>query len=365
MSENDRPFKAAIAQFAEQISRDIEEDNAGSITAAVVMGNEQIWAKGFGWADTQKKIPADAQTIYRTGSISKSFTAVLLVQLQEQGVLELDDRVEQYFPEIKQLAGYSEYQPITFKQLASHTSGLIREPELPDAASGPIEEWEAKVLASIPTTSFQSAPGECFSYSNIGYGILGLAISRAVKRPFMELVGDLIFDPLRMKSSGFVLTPEMGSHLAVGYVRGEDGIWDAEFPAKEHAGRGYKVPNGGIYSTVGDLGRFIAAQTGSAPIHILSAESRAEMQKRQIPGKEEPGYGLGFCVWLEEDGNCIIGHEGMVAGYHAYLIFDPESRIGVVLLRNYSEGKTDLVQCANRLLRELVTVDKKADDLKQ
>ena len=77
LSSNDSiqhpPFGAAIAQFEDQISRDVEKDGIGSITAAVVMENDEIWAKGFGWADTQRQIPADTQTIYRVGSIAKSF----------------------------------------------------------------------------------------------------------------------------------------------------------------------------------------------------------------------------------------------------------------------------------------------------
>ncbi len=257
-------FEAAIKHFEDQIFRDVKEDGIGSITAAVVMGNDEIWAKGFGWADTQRQIPADTETVYRVGS-------------------------------------------------------------------------------------------------NIGYGILGLAISRAAQKPYMDLITDLIFHPLKMTSSRFVLTSEMGSRLAAGYEKQEDGTLDAGFPAREHAGRGYKVPNGGMYSTVGDLGRFIAAQTGSSTVHILSAESRAEMQKIQTPGSEGSGYGLGFNVQIEEGRVSRVGHGGGVAGYNAYMVFNPESGIGVVLLRNYTQGQTQLGQCANSLLREWVAGSRTAD----
>jgi CubicO group peptidase (beta-lactamase class C family) len=350
--------RAAIASFHAEIARDVEEDNVGGMTVAVVLGNEVVSAKAFGWADKEKKIPADIETIYRIGSISKSFTAVALVQLAEKGVLDLDDPVEKYLPEIKNLDGYTRYPPITFRQLASHTAGLIREPKLENAASGPIDQWENKILASIPTTSYSSPPGEKYQYSNIGFGILGLAISRAAQKPFMELLHELIFAPLKMKHSAFIPTSEMKKHLAGGYANRADGSIDADLPAREHAGRGYKVPNGGIYTTVGDLARFIASQTGASPVQILSEKSLEEIQRIQTPESEAQGYGLGFFVEIGEDGIKTVGHGGSVAGYNVYHAFAPEFQIGVILFRNYNRGKTNLQEKGSELLRKIALAQK-------
>jgi len=348
------PFQAAISRFEAKLAQDVAEDSMGSISAGVVVGNDVIWANGFGWADIEKQIPADAETVYRTGSISKSFTAVLMMKMVEEGYFELDDPVEMYFPEIKNLADKPENaEPITFRHLASHTSGLIREPKLKGAASGPISQWEEKILASIPKTSYQSMPGEKFSYSNIGFGMLGLAVSRAAGKPFMDLIQEHIFDPLGMASSFFVLTDEYVPHLSMGYVQRRDGTVDAEFPAKEHAGRGYKVPNGGIYSTVGDLSKFVAAMTGTSSEKIFSEETCQEILKRQTP-EGGSGYGLGFFRQKDEDGFISIGHGGSVAGYNASMVFDLESKIGVVIFRNYNRGKTDLGRSTRNLLKELV-----------
>ena len=279
---------------------------------------------------------------------------MLLAQLAEAGTVSLDDPVAQYFPEIKQLVDPPEGAvPITFRHLASHTAGLVREPNLVGAATGPIATWEEKILASIPTTTFQALPGAEYSYSNIGFGILGLALSRAAGQPFMDLVHERIFDPLGMTSSTFILTPEMEQRMSVGYLKRGDSI-SAEFPTLEHAGRGYKVPNGGVYATADDLARFIAGQTGAAPTPILSPESRAEMQRLQTPGDETQGYGLGFSIRHDDSGPWIVGHGGSVAGYTAYLCFDPETQIGVVLLRNYNRGQTNLGRSASSLLVDLV-----------
>ena len=331
-----------IARLEEQIVADVEADNVGSIAAGVVMGNDLVWAKAFGWADVQNKVPADITSIYRIGSISKSVTAVLLVRLAGKGILDLDDPVSKYLPEIKNLVDSLDVaQKITLRQLASHTAGLIREPKLPKAAAGPIEKWEEKIIASIPTTSFLANPKEKYSYSNIGFGILGLTISRAANRPFIDLVHEYIFEPLGMNSSTFIISSDLKKHLTVGYANRRDSI-NTTFPAMEHSGRGYKVPNGGVYSTVGDLAKFIAGQTGTSLVQILSTESRAEMQRIQTPGNTNRGYGLGFSISKEEGGIQIFGHGGSVAGYNAYIAFDIKTKIGIILLRNYNRGRTRL-----------------------
>lgn len=349
-------FQAAISHFEARLAQDVSEDSIGSMSAGVVVRDDVVWAKGFGWADIEKQLPADEETIYRTGSISKSFTAVLMMQMVEKGYFKLDDPVEKYFPEIIDLADKPEdADPITFRHLASHTSGLSREPNLKGAASGSINQWEDKILASIPETSYRTLPGEKFSYSNIGFGILGLAVSRAVGEPFMDLVEEHIFNPLGMENSFFILTESHIAHLAMGYAVGRKGTVNADFPAQEHAGRGYKVPNGGIYSTVGDLAKFVAAMTGASPDKIFSEQTRREILRRQTP-EGGSGYGLGFLRQKDKDGFISVGHGGSVAGYNANMVFDPESKIGVIILRNYNRGKTNLGRSARELLKELVSL---------
>ncbi len=349
------PFEAAIADFEALLAGDVAEDGIGGIAAGIVAEDQLIWAKGFGWADTERRIPTDVLTIGRTGSISKSFTAVLMVRLAEAGFFDLDDPVAAYFPEIKMLAETPKnMKPITFRHLASHSAGLIREPRLDGAASGPIAYWEEKILASIPKTSFLASPKEKYSYSNIGFGILGLAISRAAQKSFMQLMEDYIFRPLNMSSSTFILSDEQWSRMSIGYQVRRDSTINVERPALEHAGRGYKVPNGGIYSTIPDLAKFVMAMTGASSAQILSQKAREEIQRFQVHGSDSTGYGLGFFVQIAPGGTKVMGHSGSVAGYNAYLCFDPASKIGVILLRNYTRGAASLGKYGRDLLLELV-----------
>jgi len=350
-------WEGALAEFAQQLARDVDTDRIGGISAGVVVGRDLVWAQGFGWADVGRKIPAGVNTVYRVGSISKSFTAVALLQIRERGYLELDHPVGGVLPELAQLPDRpAGADPITFRHLASHTAGLIREPRLEGAAEGPLEFWEDQILASIPTTSFYAPPGQSYRYSNIGFGILGYSLSRVTGIPFMELVDASILRPLGMHSSGFVVTPAIHEQMATGYVRGRDGRIDAEFPYRELVGRGYKVPNGGIFSTVGDLGRFVAGLTGAAAVPMLGPEGRRLIRTSQTP-EDGAQYSFGFSISQREGSPDLIGHGGSVAGHNAHMIFEPESGIGVVLLRNYGGGETNLGRAARELLWKLVEIE--------
>ena len=343
----------ALSAFAAELSADVEADGIGGIAAGVMVDGDLVWARAFGLANRAEGTAMGTAVVSRTGSISKSVTAVLMMRLVEQGVIGLDDPVADYLPEIGRIRDRRPgARAVTFRDLASHTAGLVREPELEDAASGAIEGWEDKVLASLHATRFDSIPGARYQYSNIGFGTLGLALSRAAGRPFVEMVHEEIFRPLGMTGSTFVIG-ELEPRLAAGYANLRDGSIDAAGPALEHAGRGYKVPNGGVYSTVADLGRFMGAMSGVPGLRILSEKGRSEMLRVQTPEDPDRGYGLGFSVRTDDEGRTLASHGGSVAGYTAHMAFDPDARIGVVLLRNYQSGATNLGQVAQGLVQTL------------
>jgi hypothetical protein len=136
------------------IAADLARRPVGSVTAGVVLGKELIWSKSYGDADMEKKTPADTDTVYRTGSITKMFTALMLEQLAEAGKVHLSDPVEKYFPEIKTVQGrYPDAAPITLIQLATHTSGLGREPDNTETyVTGSVANWEKTLIAALPHT---------------------------------------------------------------------------------------------------------------------------------------------------------------------------------------------------------------------
>ncbi len=345
-------WHSALSTFAETVAADVEADSVGGMTVALARDGEVLWWDAFGWADPAAEVPAARETIYRTGSISKSVTAVLMAILVDDGVVSLDTRLEELVPEIAELADRAPGTSPDLRQVASHTAGFAREPDLDGAATGPIEGWTSRILESIPTTRYQTPPGSEYSYSNIGFGILGFGLERAAGEPFMDQVEARIFEPLGMMSSTFVIDDALRPALSRGHANGGDGEVNTEQPAREHAGRGYKVPNGGVYSTVDDLARFAAGVMGRGDVALLSDQMRAEVLGVQTPEDPQSGYGLGFSVG-DSDGRLFAGHGGSVAGYTAYLLFEPATGLTVVLLRNYNRGRTNLGGAARELLAGL------------
>ena len=348
-----------IEEFENQIEKDLRDDNInGSLSAAIVRKNEIIWSKAFGPSNLSGDRAADTDTIYRSGSIAKSFTAFLMMQLVQDGTIELDQPVEKCLPEIRELEGYSDSTKITFQQIASHTAGLVREPKLEKADVGPIEEWESKVLQSIPKTSFESKPGEKFSYSNIGYGILGVALSQAAGQPFMEMIEIRILKPLHMDNSFYIVPDHKLENLAQGIGGGPFGDTEVDIdgPKNEHRGRGYKVPNGGLYSTPTDIAKFMMCNMGY--VNILEQKYLERMHTNQTPETSYHSYGLGFELY-KDPAIHIAGHAGGVLGYSSYFGFEKECHHGVILMRNYNWGTTSWDFGPKVLLRKLVDFEKK------
>lgn len=151
-----------------------KKDGVGGLTVGIVAGPTLVWTKSYGFADMEGKRPASADTIYRIGSITKQFTALMLLQLVEQGKVRLTDPVEKYLPEINTVPKFRPDAPaITLVQLATMTSGLSREPGRGDHSVGPVSEWERKVITWLPMATYAHEPGTRYLYSNIGYAALG------------------------------------------------------------------------------------------------------------------------------------------------------------------------------------------------
>jgi CubicO group peptidase (beta-lactamase class C family) len=266
----------------------------------------------------------------------------------------LSDPVEKYFPEVRKINGRpADAPPITLVQLATMTSGLAREPDrLETYLKGPVSQWENVLIDALAETHYRFEPDTQYHYSNIGYAILGAALGRANDLGYVDHVRERIFKPLGMLHTSFEATPELQKSIAKGYAL-RDGKPDGEIPQREHAGRGYKVPNGAMYTTVGDLARFLSFQLGFGPHGVLSP-TRLEANFRQVHSSDDrlsSGYGIGFSISRDEE-LVAIGHGGSVAGYNAAAYVDRVSNTGVIVLRNVGRGRFS----ASGLCREALGV---------
>jgi CubicO group peptidase (beta-lactamase class C family) len=334
-----------LPQVDALVAAELARRPVGSVTAGVVAGKDLIWSKSYGEADMEKKTAADTDTVYRIGSITKMFTALMLEQLVEAGKVRLSDPVEKYFPEVNTVLGrYPNAPPITLVQLATHTSGLGREPDNTETyLKGQVADWEKTLIAALPHTHYILEPGTRFAYSNIGYAILGAALSRAAGESYVEYVSKHIFQPLGMTHTALERNPQMMAHLSKGYqVTGPTQV-DSEMAQREHeTGRGYKVPNGAIYTTVGDLAHFTSFLLGQGPESVLKKASLMGFQEQSaVPANIDlsQGYGIGFQVERREN-YVAFGHGGAVAGYTAELMMNRKTGVGVIVLSNGAANPT-------------------------
>lgn len=337
---NGADLHGAIKVVDDLVAAEFAKNSFGSITVGVVDGPNLVWTKSYGYADMEKKELATKDTVYRIGGMTIKFTAIMLLQLVQDGKIGISDPIDKYFPEINLVQG-RDATPLTFLQLATHTSGLPSEPD--DAATysrGPVASWEKTLIAALPHTKFTYKPGERFLYSNLGYAILGAALSRVAGEPYTSYVEKKIFAPLGMKHTSFEPNAATRPWLAKGYVVTGDKV-DGTVPELEHQGRGYKVPNGAVYSTIGDMARLLSFELGQAPESVLKKQLVEENYKRitklNRPSEDMIGYGLGFQVRYCGE-TTVWGHGGFVAGYIARSDFLPSAGLGIVTLRSAEGG---------------------------
>jgi CubicO group peptidase (beta-lactamase class C family) len=352
----------AIDQVDAMVAAEFAKDQLGGVTVGLVSPTGLFWTKSYGYADMEKKVPASRHTVYRIGSITKQFTGLMLLQLIEGGQVHLSDPVEKYFPEFNKVPSRFPNAPaVTFVQLATMTSGLATEPNnLATFTKGPVSDWEKTLIRALPETSYAFEPGTRFYYSNVGYAILGAALGRCAGRPFVDYVQERIFSPLGMTHSAFEPTSSIRANLAIGYAVTSDKP-DAAVPQREHQGRGYKVPNGAMYSTVDDLARFVAYELGGGPQSVLPRESLANNFRRVTVMNSDlkSGYGVGFMV-LRQGDLVIRGHSGAVAGYQAEAHFENRSQLGIIILRNVSGGKFNVGRLALQALEQVAAAKRHA-----
>jgi CubicO group peptidase (beta-lactamase class C family) len=356
---------SALALIDAHVASEFARDGVGSVTVGVIDKGAVVWTRSHGYADMEAKRPATRESVYRIGSITKQFTALMLLQLAEQGKVRLSDPLEQYVPEASQIPKLSPSQPpITLAQVASMTSGLAREPEasFSDHSVGPVSGWDRKVLTFVPRTRYAHEPGTRYLYSNIGYAMLGVALQRAAGEPFTQYVEKRIVAPLGMTSTAFEPDASLRARIARGYVM-ENGKPSSDSPVRELDGRGYRVPNGALFSTVDDLAKFLAFELGEGPA-IVKKETLDAWLERLHSGRADLGSGYGLGLQAVRRGPLVaLGHGGSTAGYRAQALIDRTSRFGVVVLRS-AEGKINPQEIALRAL-ELVAATRGKPDVRK
>ncbi len=317
-----KDYAPAIAMLARFIEREMADKELPALSIALVDDQQIVWSKGFGLANPKDKIPVTDETIYRVGSVSKLFTDIAIMQLVEQGKLDLDAPVTRYLPDFH--PGNQFGKAITLRQVMSHRSGLVREPPVSHYFD-PTEPSLKQTIASLNDTALVYSPETRIKYSNAAIATVGYVLERMQREPYPKYVKRAVLDPLGLSHSSFEPTPETNRNLASGFMWTIDG---RTFVAPTfQMGIG---PSGSMYTTVNDLGRFMSAlfaggrgSNGS----ILKPPTLEQMWTPQYakPGRKT-GYGIGFAI-SEMNGRRKIGHGGAIYGFATQLSALPDDKL--------------------------------------
>jgi CubicO group peptidase (beta-lactamase class C family)/D-alanyl-D-alanine dipeptidase len=342
-------YTLVIGKLKAAIRKEVEQKQLPAFSVSLVEGETQVWAEGFGYQDAQHKVPATADTVYRVGSVSKVFTDIAVMQLVEEGRLNLDEPVEKCLPAF---APRNPFQvPITLRQLMSHRSGLVRESPVGHYFD-PDEPTLAASVASLNSTTLVYKPETRTKYSNAAVAVVGAVLESQLDVTHPERVRQMIFDPLQMASSSFIVTPAIEPRLATGWMRTYDG---RRFEAPTFLlGTG---PAGNLYSSVTDLSKFLICLFNdgkTAGGQILKPQTLQAMTTPITDSAGKPqGFGLGFHV-QELDGYKKIGHGGAVYGFSTQLEALPERKLGVAAVAALDVSNGVVERLANYALRLMI-----------
>lgn len=332
-------LRKAVAEF-------MNKHKSPSVVVAVVHENDIVFFESMGYTDIGNKVPATIDSKYPIMSITKTFTATMLMKLVEQGVVRLDDDVRKYIPEYKVQSDFPGSGVTTLFQLATHASGLPRNTPadinftlsydrlmLGDGKDS-IQPFSTnkELLRSLQFLKLDYPPFHYVHhndrhYSNLGYSVLGIAIERAAKVSFPKYVTGQICKPLQMMSTGFLTEPGINDQVAKGYRYDKSTNTTMRIPPFQINAAIYP---GGMYSTARDMATYISSQFNDNK--VLSTNNRAMMNALKIGWKPAYPYVL---------------HEGGFPGYRSIVVFNPDSKIGWVILTN--SGDIDFNQVSGQI----------------
>jgi CubicO group peptidase (beta-lactamase class C family) len=283
---------------------------AVGLAVGIVRHGSLEFFNGHGFADVASHTPIDADTVFRIGSVTKPFTAIAVMQLHEQGLVDLDAPANDYLRAYELILAQAGFRPATVRHLLTHTAGIAevqRVWDLLHPEAGPFDGRPPilSVSAGEPMPSLAeyyrgglrvvAEPGTRFAYSNHGFATLGQIVEDVSGMTLQRYFRDRIFEPLGMADSDLVRSVRVASRLATGYTLGRHGV--QAVPDRDWIGTG----GGGIYSTVRDIARFAAALMGGGANEqgsiLEPAALSAMFEPHHQPDPRVPGWGLGFRPW--------------------------------------------------------------------
>jgi len=257
---NDSGVASGIKLLETLVESSMAYRSQPGLSIGIVYDQQLVWARGFGYSDVERKVPATPSTLYRIGSITKPFTATAIMQLRDQGKLRLDDPIVKYLPWFKIKSRFPAGPAITIRQLLSHSSGLPSEAAFPYWTDYNFPSRE-QIIESLPRQEAIFEPETRLKYSNLNYFLLGEIISTVSGESYADYLKRHILNPLKMKDTSVELTEAEKNRVAVGYGRLMPGGKRDLRPFQNMMGM---AAAGNMSSTVEDMARRPLRRPGSA-----------------------------------------------------------------------------------------------------
>ncbi|MEJ7767751.1 MAG: serine hydrolase [Chitinophagaceae bacterium] len=308
--------QASTAKLDELLSA-YANQNKFNGTALVAQKGKVLLEKGYGFKDANLQTKNDVNTIFQVGSITKQFTAALILYLQEKKKLSIQDKLGKYFP------SFPNADKITIEHLLTHTSGIYSYTNDSKFMINEITHPKTRdsMMALFQDKPLNFNPGSKWSYSNSGYSMLGYIIEKVANRPYEQMMRDIVFKPLKMDRSGFDFTHLSSVDKAVGYLTFDEKN-KAVAPIVDSS---ISYSAGAIYSTVGDLHKWERSLFGN---RLLKQES---WKMAFTPFLNKYGYGWSMDTLFDKQ---VMAHGGGIHGFNSNLFRILQDEIVIILLNN-------------------------------
>lgn len=307
------------------------------IALLVIRNGAVVKELGYGYSNLELRVPVTPDTLFQSGSIGKMFTAAGILSLAQDGKLNLDDRLTMYYPDAP-----AAWHRITIRELLTHTSGIKDYAQINSGDLDYRKDYtDDELLAAMQRLPLEFEPGTQWSYSNSGYVILGLLITRLAGKDYSDFLAERLFRPLGMQTTQLISERRVIPNRAAGYELDNHGV----LVNQEWVAPGLnRTADGSLYFSLRDLAAWEKALEGRA---FMSRESFAEWWTAvRLAGGTRFPYGFGWML-SEQRGQPVIRHSGAWQGFEAAIVRYPEQQLAVMILANAAQVD------ATRIAREV------------
>jgi CubicO group peptidase (beta-lactamase class C family) len=356
---SDAAFKKVLNGLDDYLLEMMNKHTLAGLAVGVVRAGRLVYTSGQGFADIAKGRPVSMDTTFRIASISKTFTAIGIMQLWEQGMFKLDDPVNSYLKDLIVMHKDPLAPPVTFRHMLTHTSGIGEAPTVKDgllmligkdrsfiksdAERPPLSElYDGLFLTDVPAQ-------QKWAYANHAFAILGKLVEDISGMPFPEYMISNVFEPLGMLRTDYLFSERVRDEFAQGYNFKKGAFKPVPFKPRTLMGAG------SVISSVNEMAKYMAAlMNGGANEHgrVLKAETLKLMMSSQLD-TDPRIFSMGLAFWLDHyGGHLVAGHGGSQPGFISDMKVTPEEKLGVIVFTNTGDMAPEFIgtEIMHRLL---------------